>query len=374
MLMAVFVEAPWAVIREAKPVLIGGYEVGILDRSAAYWKAQGNTVWGEALRGFRVTMVALGAFAVVAAVLEIIDIAGDIKNAKTLEEKIALYVKGAAVIAMLGGGSVQLAAGLRLTKKLVFFASSPWFAVALLIAGVVYLIASLVLNYFKQDSVGWWLRKCCWSRSFEHRHADNPEGEAEEKRSLLAIQLSPQIFIKSTMDYRQQYTVKGGHAKVAVRNGAWIQLRLPEAVRGKLVALNVISSKRPLGVLPTVQAEAPLVDIFECRGQFTPLKELGRLGSERPPYTRSNLHFPIFPPGEDVVWQTWVPLEDDVDYIELQIWYPAGMNAAEQDDQHYLYQIEPDKQGNITVDGTLFTYLEVSKKSRANALILVVPE
>ncbi|MBX8488228.1 hypothetical protein K5D58_25525, partial [Pseudomonas cichorii] len=90
LLMAVFVETPWAVIKEAKPVVIGGYDIGILDRSSAYWKAQGNKVWGDAIRGFRVTMVALGAFAVVAAVLEIWDIWDDHSNAKTSEEKIAL--------------------------------------------------------------------------------------------------------------------------------------------------------------------------------------------------------------------------------------------------------------------------------------------
>ncbi|RMN10942.1 Membrane protein, partial [Pseudomonas syringae pv. coriandricola] len=42
LLMAVFVEAPWNVIKDAKPVLIDGKHVGILDKSAGYWKAKGN--------------------------------------------------------------------------------------------------------------------------------------------------------------------------------------------------------------------------------------------------------------------------------------------------------------------------------------------
>ncbi|MDU8339361.1 hypothetical protein RX909_28480, partial [Pseudomonas syringae pv. actinidiae] len=46
LLIAVFVEATWAVISTAKPVVIGTYTVGILDQSAAYWRARGNTVWG----------------------------------------------------------------------------------------------------------------------------------------------------------------------------------------------------------------------------------------------------------------------------------------------------------------------------------------
>ncbi|MBX8497692.1 hypothetical protein K5D67_22610, partial [Pseudomonas cichorii] len=93
--------------------------------------------------------------------------------------------------------------------------------------------------------------KCCWSRSPEHRHAETPEGEAEEKRALLEIQLSPQILVKSTVEYRQKYIVKVGYADVLVQNGAWIQIRLPQALRGQWVQLNVISSTRPFGFLPT---------------------------------------------------------------------------------------------------------------------------
>ncbi|MFJ4145662.1 hypothetical protein ACIPY9_23125, partial [Pseudomonas sp. NPDC089734] len=374
LLMAVFVEAPWAVIKEAKPVLIGGYDVGILDRSAAYWKAQGNPVWGEAVRSFRVTLMAVGAFAVVAAVLEIWDIWNDHTNAKTEEEKTALAVKGAAVAVMGLGGSIFLIAGNTLSRNVVFFAMSGWLTIILLIAGLVYLAASLALNYFKQDSIGWWLRKCCWSRSSEYQHAATREEEAEEKLALLNIQLSPQVFIQTTTAYRQQYTAKGGHVKVAVQDGAWIQLRLPESLRGKQIKLNVISSTRPLGFLPTTQTDTPIADIFEERGKFIPAKAFGRLGNERPPRTHSDLGFPIFPAGEDVVWQTWVPLKEEVDYIELQIWYPNDTNTPGQKNQSYLYQIEPSKQGNVAIDGLTHTHLEVSKKNHTDALILALPE
>ncbi|QWU81818.1 T6SS effector BTH_I2691 family protein [Pseudomonas lijiangensis] len=374
LLMAVFVEAPWAVIKEAKPMLIDGKSVGILDRPAAYWTKQGNAAWGEAIRGFRVTMVALGAFAVVAAVLEIWDIRGDYQNAKTEEEKAALFVKGISVFVMITAGTFQLIAGLTLYSKVVFFVMSTWFTIGLLIAGVVYLIATMVLNYFKQDSVGWWLRKCCWSRSSEHRHTDTPEGKFEEKRALLEIQLSPQILIKSTVEYRQVYIGAAGYVNMPVQNGAWIQIRLPETIRGQWVQLNVISSTRPFGFLPTEEANTPIADKFEELGKFTQLKEFGRLGNEQKPYHPSDLYFPSFPAGEDVVWQTWVPLREDATYIELQIWYPKAVGVSGEKAQSYLYQIELSQEGSMVVDGSTLTQIEVSKKSRANALILALPE
>ncbi|KPX98404.1 putative Membrane protein, partial [Pseudomonas amygdali pv. myricae] len=66
LLMAMFVEAPWSVIRDATPVLIDGKNVAILDRSRAYWKTKGNATWGDAIRGFRVSMVAMGGFGIAA--------------------------------------------------------------------------------------------------------------------------------------------------------------------------------------------------------------------------------------------------------------------------------------------------------------------
>ncbi|RMM75000.1 hypothetical protein ALQ72_02602 [Pseudomonas syringae pv. maculicola] len=51
--------------------------------------------------------------------------------------------------------------------------------------------------FLKQDSVGWWLRKCCWSRTLDYRYAETAEGEHEEVLALMEIQLSPQVHIKN---------------------------------------------------------------------------------------------------------------------------------------------------------------------------------
>ncbi|MBX8620384.1 hypothetical protein K5D48_25350, partial [Pseudomonas cichorii] len=366
--------APWAVIREAKPVLIDGKSVGILDRSSAYWKAQGNKVWGDAIRGFRVTVVAMGAFAVVAAVLELVDLYADHDSAKTSEEKAAILIKAIAVISIGIGGALHVWAALKVSGGLTFFVMSPWFVVGAFVVGAIYLLACLALNYFKSDNVGWWLKKCCWTRSIELRHADTPEGRSEEKRSLLEVQLSPQVFVKSTVVYESRYLGKGDYMEVAVPNGAWIQIRLPNVVRGKWIRLNVIGSKRPLGVLPVAKIESSIKDIFEARGQYTHIRKFAKVSNERPPHPSSELHFPIMPEDEDVVWQTWVPLDKSTDYIELQIWYPGDVVSHGKEGRGYLYQIEPDKKGNGTADGLTLTKLLVSAEPRAQSLILPTPE
>ncbi|EPN03688.1 hypothetical protein A249_15226, partial [Pseudomonas syringae pv. actinidiae ICMP 18804] len=185
LLMAVFVEAPWSVIRDATPVLIDGKNVAILDRSSAYWKAKGNAAWGDAIRGFRVSMVAMGGFGLAAVTLELFDITDDYYAAKTSEEKSSITVKGISVFALGVGSTFQLISGLSPASAFTIVAMSPWFSVALLVIGSIYLFTTMALNYFKQDSVGWWLRKCCWSRTLDYRYAETAEGEHEEVRALM---------------------------------------------------------------------------------------------------------------------------------------------------------------------------------------------
>ncbi|RMR10913.1 hypothetical protein ALP92_05022, partial [Pseudomonas syringae pv. primulae] len=127
--------------------------------------------------------------------------------------------------------------------------------------GVVML--NLINNVFlKQDSVGWWLRKCCWSRPLNYRYAETADGEHEEVRALMEIQLSPQVHVKSAMHYENRYLGKGDHYSVAVQNGAGVQVRLPNLVRGQSVHFNIVSTKRPWGVLPVAKIDDPLHEAF----------------------------------------------------------------------------------------------------------------
>jgi len=308
LLMAVFVEAPWAVIRDATPLSVGGYNIGILDKSAAYWKARGNAVWGDAIRGFRVSMVAMGGFGLAAVTLEIFDVADDFYAAKTPEEKNVIIVKGISVFTMGVGSTFQLMGGLSPASAFATVAMSSWFSVALLIIGSIYLFTTMTLNYFKQDSVGWWLRKCCWSRTLDYRYAETAQGEHEEVRALMEIKLSPQVYVKSTVYYENRYLGKGDHYSVAVQNGAGVQVHLPNLIRGQSVHFNIVSSKRPWGVLPVEKIDDPLHQTFLDRGQFRKAEQFGKLTNTPLGKASEDFTYPLMPPdNEDLIWETWVP-------------------------------------------------------------------
>ncbi|WP_164663024.1 toxin VasX [Pseudomonas viridiflava] len=375
LLMAVFVDAPWSIIRDATPALIDGKNVAILDRSSAYWKAKGNAAWGDAIRGFRVSMVAMGGFGLAAVTLEIIDIHDDWRKSKTSAEKNVTVTKGLATAAMGLGSLAQLLAGISPASRLTFLVMSPWFSLALLTAGAIYLFATMALNYFKQDSVGWWLRKSCWSWTSEHRHAETVRGGNNEMYEFLEIQLSPQIYVKSTVHYEKRYLGKGDYISVAVQNGVSVQVRLPSALRGQSVHFNVISSKRPWGVLPVEKIDRPVHEDFLDRGQFRKLEQFGTLANKPAGKASDDFTYPLMPPeNEDVIWETWMALNQDASYLELQIWYPQHLITSSQNDTGYWFQLELGNKGSIAFDGLTATELEVKSHNRTGFLTLEIAE
>ncbi len=375
LLMAVFVEAPWAVIRDATPALIDGKNVGILDRSAGYWRAKGNVAWGDAVSGFRVSMVAMGGLGIVAATLEAIDIWDDLAKVKTNEDRIATEIKIASVAMMGLGSTVQLIAGLFPSSFLTAFAMAPWFSVALLLTGAVYLLATMALNHFKQDSIGWWLRKCSWSKSIEYRYSTSKKGQLEEKFALLTIQLSPQIYVKSTTRDESRYLGKGDYYSVPVQYGAGVQILLPSAIRGQTVHFTIISSKRPWAVLPVEKIDFPVQEPFLARGQFKKADSFGVLFNQPAGNAYEDLTFPLMPPeGESIIWETWLPLEKDATYLELKLWYPDSLVKSGQPNKGYRFQVELSHKGKFVIDGLSDSELETKSSEQANVLTLEITE
>ncbi|KPW32847.1 hypothetical protein ALP45_01685 [Pseudomonas coronafaciens pv. atropurpurea] len=134
--------------------------------------------------------------------------------------------------------------------------------------------------------------------------------------------------------------------------GAGLQILLPSAVRGQSVHFNIISSKRPLGVLPVEKIDTPIPLPFIDRGQFKNTEHFGKLSNHPMRNACEDLTYPLMPPaGEDVIWETWVPLEQGAAYLELQIWYSERLIRPGPQDIGYLFQIELNSEGKTAVDG-----------------------
>jgi hypothetical protein len=374
LLMAVFVNAPWQVVKAAEP-FVDGKSVGILEKTAAFWKKQGKPAWADAVFKFRRALAGVGGFAIFASVLELMELMGDLDKAKSSIEKKLIITKILAVGVMGIGGLVQLTSTFILYDSLAFAVMNPWFAVAMAVVGVIYLIASFALNYFKQDNVGWWLRKSCWSISSEHRYGNTLEENLEESRSLTEIQLSPQVFVKCTLRTGPNPNSYSGLGNTLIKNGAWVQIRLPQVLRGHLIQVNVAVSKRSLPIFPVELTDEPVQKAFEENGQFVSVEKLGNVSNNPYRFDPNLWNYPAMPPGnEDVIWQTWVPFNHDADFLELQIWYPTGVLADNKEMRGYLYQISLEEAPQMTSDGSSNTELSIQKKNRSETICLAVTE
>lgn len=341
--MAVFVETKWAALKDLK-VVVGNQTIQLTETAAAHWPSE----WKSLIKGFGARLIFLGAFALAATGSEWWDIQDDLSTTTNSDERAALIAKQTAVSGMLIIGSIQLIAGLAAIAgqgSLAVVLMNPWFAGAALVAGIVYLVATLALNYFKRDAIGQWLHKCCWSRDPEERFPSSPAGETEETRSFLEIQLSPSVFVKPTYNAITKYVPGiGMNQKTNVRDGAWIQIQLPSVMRGKILHTNLIGSHRPLHVLPMEKTEGDLKDAFITNSDFKNTNTLGSTPSSKPTYS-------LYPTtntsdkNTNLTLQTWVPLSEKAQNIEMQIWYPTEILNSGEGDRGYRYQLEISKEG-----------------------------
>jgi hypothetical protein len=378
-LMAVFVETAWGVMKDLSVPGSDSKPIKITQQSAAQWKAMGKPAWGKLIKGFGARLIGLGGFAVVAAALEWWDLKEDIDRTDAVLDKRIMKVKNSAALGFFAIGTAQVVAGVSALAGyglLTAWVMHPLFLGVAALIGLVYLLSTLALNHLKRDVVGHWLHKCRWSRYPEERFSD----KVEENQTFLEIQLAPGLFVKPTFEITHHYSPSVGSLPQETQNGAWVQLLLPEVLRGELVHVNLAASGRPFSTFPVERIGSSLKDYVTGYGTVEAIAQWRNASSSK---TQTRLNDPphkAFPPaGEDVLWQTWVPLSNNAQYLELQVWYPTETLAIRPGDNGYRYQIELAPEGvsdnsESRVVGSIKNSLQVETLGgREDAALLPVP-
>jgi hypothetical protein len=76
---------------------------------------------------------------------------------------------------------------------------------------------------------------------------------------------------------------------------------------------------------------------------------------------------------------TWVPLAEDAQYLELQVWYPPEILTSGEGDRCYRFQLELDNDGIVDQKDTLISSLNTNSLSvqklggRDQAVAVLVP-
>ena len=378
-LMAVFVETGWGAMKDLSIPGKDSKPIKITHQSAAQWRAMGKPGWGKLLNAFGSRLVGLGGFAVVAAALELWDIGDDYASTDVSLDKSVILIKKYSVIGFLIIGGIQVSAGVALllgSGAMAALVMSPWFLGVTALIGFVYLLSTLTLNYLKRDLVGSWLHKCRWSRYWEERF----KSEIEENQTFHEIQLAPAVFVKPTFEIKHRYSPSVGSLSKETQSGAWVQLLLPGAVCGELIKLNVAATGRPFAGFPVEKMGGSLNDYFTGYGT---VEAVSQWRNTPPSKTQMRWNEPPkkSSPTEDevVIWQTWVPLDEDVQYLELQVWYAPETIAIREGDKGFRFQVELAKGGQTDnsesrVVGTNKGSLEVETLGgRDEAVTLPIP-
>ncbi|MBC3951042.1 T6SS effector BTH_I2691 family protein [Pseudomonas folii] len=338
-LMAVFVETGWGAMKDLGALDEKGKYKKITQKSAAQWLRLGRPEFGRVIKGFGPRLVGLGGFAVVAASLELWDVLDDIQAATGLNRAV-LQVKGVAVTGMIGLGVAYSFSGFWAVAgqgKYAAYLMSPWFLATTVIIGLVYLFATYALNYLKQDMVGKWLHKCSWSKSIEVRF----DSEQEEVYAFREIQLSPALFVKATTEMSLTNAGDLGFRMEEIHTGAWLQLRIPAALRGTMIQVNLLNSYRPSQIMPVIALGGSLQSYFLESGFPESIGQWGHTPDKKEKLFLSiQLCKPLPQPDEDIIWQAWIPVEEKSKYVEVQIWYANEILDVKDGDRGYRFQME----------------------------------
>ena len=141
-------------------------------------------------------------------------------------------------------------------------------------------------------------------------------------------------------------------------------------------SLENCSTKHCSGTICRSQRRSTLrTGSFLNNGLFKTAASFGSLTTQRPEKP-DNRYFPPMPPqNENLVWQTWIPLDTKADFVELQIWYPEDIVKPGPEDIGYLYQIELGDRGSTATDGLMPIDLTIKAIARPKdrALKLEIP-
>lgn len=335
-LMAVFVETGWRGIKDLGAPGVDGKYKKITQQSAAQWRAVGRPEFGKLIKGFGPRLIGLGGFAVVAASLELWDILDDLKGA-TGANAAMLELKGWATLGVTGGGLLQLLVGALAAAgdgRYVVVVTGPWFVGFIAVVGLIYLFATFALNRLKRDTVGDWLRKCRWSRFPAERFSD----QHEEVLVFHEIQISPALFLRPITGMKLINVGDLGYQLRELPIGAWLQLRISAELRGETICVNLLTSYRPARLMPVKALSGSLQKDFLSNGCS---EVVGQWGNT--PDKKFQPHYGISGTprlNEDVIWQTWIPLDERAKYLEVQVWYPEEILATRKGDRGYRFQME----------------------------------
>lgn len=307
LLMALMVMPMWARVGKMTGVL-RGRTLELTQAGARVW-LKSNLAYSQLAQRLIARTVGMAALNVIAAASEIVEISRKLAIASNTGQRNALYAQGAALLVMGAAGAFQLGGGLAGLYFNFAWIMGGWMIGLLAIAGLVYLVSSILVSLHHREGLRLWLHQCYWGKA---ANASESTDEALEQSlwQLTHICLTPGVSVRSTNNpYWNEL------------DGAWIQISLPAQLASQVCEIRAVFVRKAGGrrVIPLEpQAYERLAGGYWSptldEDPFSHMPPVG--GNDKLPgdhsYAADVSHYH---------WRTWIPVKS-ASYVELELSYP----------------------------------------------------
>lgn len=327
LLMALMVMPMWARVGTMTGV-IRGKTFELTQAGARVWLKADKLTHAKLAQRLIARTAGMAALSVIASASEIVQINEQMERATGQDQKGAMRVQRLSLIAMGIAGFFQLGgsvSGLHFTFAWVM---GGWMVGFLAIAGLVYLVATIMVSLYHREGLRLWLYQCYWGKA-----ATVANTEAAYSKSLwqlAQICLTPGVTVRAT-----------GNPYTPTMDGAWLHFSLPAQLAGKPSEIKAVFVRKTSGVMAS---RTPITLGAEARerlvgGYWSQSIEAESLPHMPPPGQNDKLQGDVSYPAQasHYYWRTWIPVSG-ASYVELELTYPHLLEPDTQLPARYTFR------------------------------------
>ena len=328
LLMALMVMPLWARVGNMTGV-IDGDTFKLTRAGARVWLKEGQLAHAKLAQRLITRTAGMAALNVIAAASEIVQINRQMGRATSQEQILALQTQRAALRVMAIGGGLQLVGSLSGLYFNFAWVMGGWMVGLLAIAGLVYLVASVLVSLYHREGLRLWLHQCHWGKAAASLE-DTDEAHGQSLWKLAQICLTPGVTVRST-----------SHPYWNELDGAWLQLNLPAQLAGQHCAIKAVFVRKTGGFLASRQpiTLAPGTNERLSGGYWASGVEDDPLSHMPPPRNNDKLAGDISYTVDagHYHWRTWIPVSG-ASYVELEISYPDMIEQSTQQPMCFTFR------------------------------------
>ncbi|MFD1261730.1 toxin VasX [Entomomonas asaccharolytica] len=292
-------------------------------------------------------------------------------------ELVGQIAKVTSLSAMVTGGIISISMWLGSSIWGIAFAMGAFVTTALLVAGVVYLLATLWIELFHREGLALWIDNCVFGTAQKWITEDEQQNQLDELTALYKILLYPEVKIKQTRKLLTNFD-----NCVYQTTGYWLQFSFPVELDYCPIEITTLMTHSRL--LDTQAYSQDLTQRIANNGFWSnPSISMDNLLPTNPVIGVDTIQPDYSYTGFDnrFIYNVWLPYDGlyNNSYLDLQISYPfdlsqkANLDSVATNEQSlnysFLYQIELFNQKDIVSHEqpeTPITSLEFLKDSKEN--------